>query len=187
MIGTPQRILSTRVSDTKIDTLEVLCIKRGTIKKYRMFTSVDDEQQESRWDLDPVEFDSADDSELYRYLIESFWLLRISPSEVKRACTLFDKKVFLTPVGELNERSINEMGSLGAVLIEIFNRIQTIDTSEDCSRDVLQYLNDNLMKIDSLPSLPKSVRNSLHGCQLTYREIAAEVELKRFRREMGKS
>lgn len=186
MISVPHRVLSTRVSKNKIDTLEVLCLKQGTIKRYRVFTTFDDEPGESSWDLDPIDFDSVNDEDLYRYLAESFWLLRIGLSEVQRACDLIDKKIFLTPVGASNELSISEMGSLGVVLIEIFNRIQTIDTSDDSSWEVLGYLNDNLSMIESLPTLPNSVQSSLHGCRLAYREISGEVELNRSRRRIGK-
>lgn len=186
MIEMPQRVLSTRVSNTKIDTIEVLWIKRGALKRYRVYTSVDDEASDSSWDLDPVDFDSEDDEELYRYLVESFWLLRISRSEIQRACDLLDQGVFITPVGASNIQSINEMGSLGVLLVEIFNRIQTIETSEESASEVLGYISGNILMIESLPSLPTSVRNSLHGCHIAYREMLGEAEAYRLRRNIRK-
>lgn len=181
MIEMPRRVLATRVSNTEIDTVEVLWIKRGSLKRYRVYTSVDDGTSDSAWDLDPVDFDSKDDEELYRYLVESLWLLRISRSEIQRACDLFDQGVFITPVGASNIQSINEMGSLGVLLVEIFNRIQTIETSEESSCEVLGYINESLLMIESLPSLPISVQTSLHGCHLAYREMLGEAEVYRLR------
>jgi hypothetical protein len=70
-----------------------------------------------------------------------------------------------------------DLGSLGVVLMEMLNRIQTIDPSEAHSSIVLQELDTNLRRLEDLPNLPDSVRNSICGCRLVYRELQAEAVL----------
>jgi hypothetical protein len=88
-----------------------------------------------------------------------------------------------TPVATVNDQAAIDLGSLGILLIEMFNRIQTIDPRDAHSIEVLNYIDANLSKLESLPALPQSVRNSIHGCRLTYDEIRREVALRN--RELG--
>jgi hypothetical protein len=138
---------------------------------------------EGHWDLDPIEFDTVDDGQLKTYLIESFWLLHISQHELRKACALYDQGTAETPVGTVNDQAAINLGSLGILLIEMFNRIQNIDPCDAHSVEVLTYIDTNLSKLESLPALPQSVRNSIHGCRLTYDEIRREVVLRN--RELG--
>jgi len=78
------RVLATRTSKTLTDTLEILCLERGLTKVYRLYTTTDEGLSETFWDLDPVEFNRTDESDLNTYLTESFWLTRISPTEIHR-------------------------------------------------------------------------------------------------------
>jgi len=73
---------------------------------------------------------------------------------------------------ELDEQ---DRRALGVLLIEMFNRIQTINPKDAHSAEVLAYIDSNLSKLESLPSLPKTVQTSLHGCRLVYREILVEA------------
>jgi hypothetical protein len=174
MPHTAPRVLATRISKTLTDTLEILCLERGLTKAYRLYTTTDEGLSQFRWDLDPVEFNRTDEPDLNTYLIESFWLTRISPGEIHSACDLYEQGIFETSIGEANQQSTTDLGSLGVLLIEMFNRIQTINPKEAHSTEVLEYIDSNLSKLESLPSLPVTVQTSLHGCRLVYREILAE-------------
>jgi hypothetical protein len=169
------RLLATRASKSLIDTLEALCLTKGTRQKYRIYTTIDESLVEGDWDLDPIEFDSADEEHVKIYLIESFWLLQISQHELRTVCGLYDQGITQTPVGVENDQAAIDLGSLGILLLEMFNRIQTIDPRDVHSGEMLDYLDTNLRKLESLPSLPASVKDSLHGCRLTYDEIRKEV------------
>ena len=177
------RVLATRISKTLTDTLEILCLERGLTKAYRLYTTTDEGLSKLPWDLDPVEFNRADESDLNIYLIESFWLTKISPGEIHSACDLYEQGIFETSMGEANQQSTTDLGSLGVLLIEMFNRIQTINPKEAHSTEVLEYIDSNLSKLESLPSLPVTVQTSLHGCRLVYREILAESVMRN--RERG--
>ena len=177
------RVLATRTSKTLTDTLEILCLERGLTKAYRLYTTTDEGLSETFWDLDPVEFNRPDESDLNTYLIESFWLTRISPGEIQSACDLYQQGIIETSVGPENLRSATDLGSLGVLLIEMFNRIQTINPKDAHSAEVLEYIDSNLTKLESLPSLPVTVQTSLHGCRLVYREILAESVMRN--RERG--
>jgi len=50
-------------------------------------------------------------------------------------------------VGEVNDQAQIDLGSLGILLIEMFNRIQTIDPRDAHSIEVLNYIDTNLSKI----------------------------------------
>ena len=86
-------------------------------------------------------------------------------------------------MGEANQQSTTDLGSLGVLLIEMFNRIQTINPKEAHSTEVLEYIDSNLSKLESLPSFPVAVQHSLHGCRLVYLEILAESMMRN--RERG--
>jgi len=58
---------------------------------------------------------------------------------------------------ELDEQ---DRRALGVLLIEMFNRIQTINPKDAHSAEVLAYIDSNLSKLESLPSLPKTVQTS---------------------------
>ena len=169
------RILATRVSKTSLDTLEVLCLEWGVVNRFRLYTTTEEDLSESFWDLDPVEFNRSDEPDLNTYLTESFWLTRISPGEIQSACDLYQQGIIETSVGPENLQSATDLGSLGVLLIEMFNRIQTINPKDAHSAEVLEYIDSNLSKLESLPSLPKTVQTSLHGCRLVYREILVEA------------
>jgi len=169
------RVLATRTSKTLTDTLEILCLERGLTKVYRLYTTTDEGLSEPFWDLDPVEFNRPVESDLNTYLTESFWLTRISPTEIQSACDLYQQGIIETSVGSENLQSATDLGSLGVLLIEMFNRIQTINPKDAHSAEVLAYIDSNLSKLESLPSLPKTVQTSLHGCRLVYREILVEA------------
>lgn len=177
------RVLATRTSKTLTDTLEILCLERGLTKAFRLYTTTDEGLSETFWDLDPVEFNRADESDLNTYLIESFWLTRISPGEIQSACDLYQQGIIETSVGPENLKSATDLGSLGVLLIEMFNRIQTINPKDVHSVEVLEYIDSTLSKLESLPSLPMTVQTSLHGCRLVYREILAESVMRN--RERG--
>jgi hypothetical protein len=183
LIRSTPRLLATRISKPLVDTLETLCLITGTNKRYRIYTTTDESLIEGRWDLDPIEFDTADDERVKTYLIESFWLLQISQHELQRACEIYERGTVQTPVGTINDQAAIDLGSLGILLIEMFNRIQTIDPCNTHSTEVLAYIDTNLSKLESLPALPQSVKNSIHGCRLTYDEIRREVTLRS--RELG--
>ena len=65
------RILATRVSKTQTDSLEALCLEWGIDKRFRLYTSTDEDLSESVWDLDPVEFTDVEETDLVTYLVES--------------------------------------------------------------------------------------------------------------------
>jgi hypothetical protein len=169
------RLLATRDSKTLTDTIEMLCLERGISKLFRLYTTTDEGLSETFWDLDPVEFNRGDEPDLYAYLIESFWLTRISLGEIEGACDLYQQGVIEASVGPEDLQSVSDLGSLGVLLMEMFNRIQTISPKEVHSTDVLEYIDANISKLESLPALPKTVQTSLHGCRLVYREILAEA------------
>jgi len=135
------------------------------------------------WDLDPIEFNRTDEPDLNTYLIESFWLTKISPGEIQSACDLYDQGIFETFVGEACQKSTTDLDSLGVLLIEMFNRIQTINPKQAHSTKALEYIHSNVSKLESLLSLPVTVQTSLHGCRLAYREILAESVMRN--RERG--
>jgi hypothetical protein len=53
-----------------------------------------------------------------------------------------------TPVGMVNDQATIDLGSLGILLIEMFNRIQTIDPCDTHSVEVLNYIDTNLSKLE---------------------------------------
>jgi hypothetical protein len=96
---------------------------------------------------------------------------------------LYEQGIFETSVGEANQQSAMDLGLPLVLLIEMFNRIQTIDPRDAHSVEVPISIDTNLNKLESLPAPPQSVRNSIHGCRLTYDEIRREVALRN--RELG--
>ncbi|MGA1349495.1 MAG: hypothetical protein ACO31J_14110, partial [Burkholderiaceae bacterium] len=55
------RILATRPSKSHAGLFEVLCLRKGESKRFRLFTTTAESLQEEAWDLDPVEFDDPDE------------------------------------------------------------------------------------------------------------------------------
>lgn len=170
------RILAIRPSKSHADLLEVLCLRKGESKRFRLFTTTAESLQEEAWDLDPVEFDDPDEKPVSTYLIESFWLIRVDVPEIRNACELYDKGIVETPVGELNTQSVTDLGSLGILLIESFNRIQTIDPKHAYAVDALEELKITLDRLEAIPNLPTSVKQSIYGCRLVYSELREEAE-----------
>ena len=157
----------------------MLCLKEGCEKRYRIYTTHEESLQEAEWELDPVEFDEADEKPVSTYLIESLWLIRVDKPEIRLACGLYDRGVTETEVGELNRQSVTDLGSLGILLVESFNRIQTIDPAHTHALESLQELDESLKRIERIPNLPLSVTQSIRGCRMVYQEIRAEAELRK--------
>ena len=176
------RVIATRISKEKIDTIEVLCLVFGDQKKYRLFTTTDEDLTEVTWDLDPVEFDRTDSADLERYLVESFWLLRICRSEIARACELFRAGITRSSGGKATTDTIEVLGGLGVLLVEMLNRIQTIDVADETTSVVLHYFEENLDLLNELRTSSTNVHGALHGCRLVFRELASELVLKNTRR-----
>ncbi len=85
-------VLAVRCGYLADDTVELLCLKRGEKSRYRLFLStVDLECRERLDDLDAVEFDSIDASEVESFLIEALWRLHLSPIELHPVCTSFER------------------------------------------------------------------------------------------------
>ena len=179
MKASSPRILATRPSKSRPDLFEVLCLTKGEKKWFRLFTTTDESLSEEVWDLDPIEFDEADEKSVSTYLIESFWLIRVDIPEIRTACELYEEGVTTTHVGELNSQSVTDLGSLGILLIESFNRIQTIDPKHAHAVDALEELRLTLDRLEAVPNLPVSVSQSIHGCRLVYSELLEEAELRR--------
>jgi len=85
-------VLAVRCGYLADDTVELLCLKRGEKCRYRLFLStVDLECRERLDDLDAVEFESVDASQLESFLIESLWRIHLSPIELQLVCTSFER------------------------------------------------------------------------------------------------
>ena len=179
MTDKPPRILATRPSKSHADLLEVLCLKEGREKRYRIYTTYEESLQEAEWELDPVEFDEADEKPVSTYLIESLWLIRVDVPEIRLACGLYDRGVTETEVGELNRQSVTDLGSLGILLVVSFNRVQTIDPAHAHALDALEELDLTLQRIERIPNLPLSVTQSIRGCRMVYQEMRDEAELRK--------
>lgn len=92
-------MLATRAGKTLTDTIEILCLARGITKAFRLYTTTDEGLAETFWGLDPVEFNHSVEPDLNTYLVESFWLTRISPGEIQSACDLHRQGIIETSVG----------------------------------------------------------------------------------------
>ena len=169
------RVLATRPSKTLLDTLEVLCLERGSRGAFRLFTTTDESLSEIRWDLDPIEFDPPDHPDVETYLIESFWLTSLDLRELRQACVLYSQGVIENPLGTLNQQSIKALGSLGVVLLGFFNRIQTIDPGRGHSFEFLRDIDATIRRLEQLPNVPASVQSSIHECHLAYKKLIAEA------------
>lgn len=85
-------VLAVRCGYLADDAVELLCLKRGEKSQYRLFLSTVDLDGRERFDdLDAVEFDSIDASEVESFLVESLWRLHLSPSELRLVCTSFER------------------------------------------------------------------------------------------------
>lgn len=144
-----------------------------------MFTTTDETLEEETWDLDPIEFDDVDEKAVSTYLIESLWLTRVDVPEIRNACELYAKGISQTSTGDLNSQSVVDLGSLGILLIESFNRIQTIDPRHVYALEALEELNITLQRLEEIPNLPVTVKQSIHGCRLVYSELRREAEFRR--------
>lgn len=84
-------VLAVRCGYLADDTVELLCLKRGEQSRYRLFLStVELDCCERLDDLDAVEFDSFETSEVESFLVESLWRLHLSPIELQLVCTSFE-------------------------------------------------------------------------------------------------
>ena len=63
---------------------QTLCLTNGNSKRYRIYTSDDGGQTESPNEIESAEFDVTSDFLLATFLIESFWRLHISTSQIER-------------------------------------------------------------------------------------------------------
>lgn len=168
----PPRILATRVSKALPDTLEVLCLEWGIDHRFRLYTTTDEDLSESVWELDPVEFDTPDDTELATYLIESFWLTEISTRELRTGCQLYVNDVNENPSTSRYRDSIVALGSLGVLLIEVLNRAQAIDPADPEAPEALRRMERRLENLVGLPNLSDVVRDGINECLAVCRATA---------------
>lgn len=97
-------VLAVRCGYLADDTVELLCLKRGEKSRYRLFLStVELDCCERLDDLDAVEFDSIDASEVESFLIESLWRLHLSPIELQLVCISFEGTT-----SEMTEAAVTE-------------------------------------------------------------------------------
>lgn len=85
-------VLSTRVSVGPNKRIECLCLAPGKRRMYRLYSTsnVDLTEQYGDDDLEPVEFNMVSDISVATFLIESFWRLRISPTELEQQLSRID-------------------------------------------------------------------------------------------------
>jgi len=167
----PPRILAARVSKTLPDTLEVLCLEWGIDKRFRLYTSTDEDLSESVWDLDPVEFTDVEETDLVTYLVESLWLTEISIEEIRTACGLYTNGIAETPAAALHKPSITLLGSLGVLLTEALNRIQTINPTDQDAPEARRRTEQRLHHLAKLPGLSSVVQDLISDCRSSYLEL----------------
>jgi len=77
-------VLAFRVGIQSDDTVELLCLRAGDRGRFRLYLStLDLDLRERSDDVEGVEFESADDEEVWIFLIESMWFLHIEPRDLK--------------------------------------------------------------------------------------------------------
>ena len=167
------RILAARVSKTLPDTLEVLCLEWGMVNRFRLYTMTEGDLSESVWDLDPVEFSNAEEIDAITYLVESLWLTEIGIEELRTACGLYTKGIAETPAAARHKSSIALLGSLGVLLTEALNRVQTIDPAAPNSPDALRRIEKRLQNLSMLPELSSAVLCVISDCRSIYLEAIA--------------
>lgn len=82
-----------------------LCLSRGRTRSFRLFTAEGDHLCESSRDIAPVEFDRVSDPRVVEFLIESFWLLNVELSAIRRHLDEKAGKLVSQPVAETSLRS----------------------------------------------------------------------------------
>ena len=63
---------------------QYLCISRGELKRFKIYTAEDDSLGESASEVAPVEFDSSTDLFLNMFLVESFWRMHVDTHFIGR-------------------------------------------------------------------------------------------------------
>jgi len=83
-IDWPVLVIARRQSLHGKTVSQYLCIARGELKRFRIYTADDDSLGESFSEIAPVEFDSATDLFLNVFLIESFWRMHVDVHFIER-------------------------------------------------------------------------------------------------------
>lgn len=179
MFSSYARIVATRQSKTRHGLIEILCVRTGLHKQYRVYTTYEENLEEAQWDLDAAEFDSVDEESVTTYLVESFWALKVGLNEMEEACRLVEMGVSLPPMDDISKRAIYELGDLGVLLLEGLSRIQTVRLEQTNDVDCLKEIDLNLARLERLNGLPASVIGPLQACRRVYRQLVDEVEQRR--------
>ena len=180
MFPNKPRIVATRQSKTYQGILEILCVRVGNHKRFRIFTTNDESLDETQWDLDAVEFDDVGEHCVATYLIESFWALKVGIAEMAEVCRLVERGIVSPSMDECSRQTVDELGDLGIVLLEALSRIQTLRPSNVEDVGCLIEIDQALARLEQMVGLPESVVGSLQSCRRVYRELREEVERQRW-------
>jgi hypothetical protein len=151
-------ILATRISAPPARSdIEILCLRKISSNRYRLYTTTSLSLNGATWDLDPVEFHDAYDPNVLTYLIESFWRLEVSATEIQTLiCQLPN-----SPSNLVFGRDIRETTLLEVLLAEVESRFLMFDASGDEAAARYQSINTLLEKLHRLPFFSTTTRARL--------------------------
>ncbi len=151
-------VLATRISlPTVHSEIEILCLRKISPNRYRLYTTTSLSLDEVAWDLDPVEFQDIYDPDVLTYLIESFWRLEVSATEIQTLiCQLPN-----SPSNLVSGRDIRETTLLEVLLAEVESRFLMLDASGDEAATRRESIHARLGRIHRIPFISATTRARL--------------------------
>jgi hypothetical protein len=141
-------VLATRISAPPgRSDIEILCLRKTSPGRYRLFTTTSLSLDEDTWDLDPVEFYDANDADALTYLIESLWRLEVSPPEINSLIRHLSR----APSKLVSSRDIQEKTLIGLLLAEVESRLLMLDASGSEAATRYQSIHALLERIHRMP------------------------------------
>ena len=180
MPGLKSRILATRKSKVLSDSLEVLCLETGARKRYRLVTTVNGTTAEFLHEVKPVEFDSADESSVTIFLIESMWRLRLTPREISQACRLLDGQIESDSLSRSDAGRDHLLGASSLLLLECVSRLETVTSEDIYALESLEMLDSSLKILESVTEHDPSFDvTRIQGLRAQYQAIWREAMRRR--------
>jgi hypothetical protein len=141
-------VLATRISAPPARSdIEILCLRKISPNRYRLYTTTSLSLNDATWDLDPVEFHDAYDPDVLTYLIESFWRLEVSATEIQTLIC----QLPASPSNLVSGRDIAEMTLLEVLLAEVESRLLMFNASDNEAATRYQSIHALLERIHRMP------------------------------------
>jgi hypothetical protein len=171
-------ILAIRSGRSANDAIEALCLRRIDHSRYRLYTTtLDTGLIESDDDLLPVEFENAHDPNVTTLLIESFWRIDVSESDIDAATGLLadgvrDSETVLPESDELSLRCF------GPLLANLLAQLASIKLTHLGGLAMVGRISRTLTTLSTLPYLHRDEQDAIESARRAVITLEAELKLK---------